>query len=154
MSLSPASLRQAIEGAITAALGPAAAPPVAKPQRVASLAYDKFPGADLRNVEAASFAVGLLDTSGLPDRQRRQAGGTPVTTNVGVRFTWLLRSDHHVEDQDDALDREAAIVALVSSTSTADMQRPRFLSVSRRESDSGKLFIGDLKFACVHVYPL
>jgi hypothetical protein len=154
VSLSPSELRQIVESAITAQLGPVTSPPPARPLAVSGLAYDKFPGADLPDIEVTAFAVGVPRTTPLPDRQRRGAGGTPVKSSVAVRFTYFLRSDSHVLDQDAALVLETAIVAVVSEAESLDMQRPRFTGADRKVSADGTFLIGDLSFEAVHLYPL
>lgn len=148
MSLAPATLRARIEARITAALG-ASSPP----WRVATLAYDQFPGADLSDREALSFAVGVPGTVFLDGRQL-SGGQAPARTIVGVRFASYLRTDAHVADYDVALGREALLIAAVRGTTGAGGPAARVVSVERRVEGDGTTFVGDVVFEVFHGYPL
>jgi hypothetical protein len=152
VSASPANVRQMVEAAILAVLGPDTATPI--PSRLSSLAWEAFPGADLRDAEACSFAVGLPGSVALPGRQRGQAGGQPTTSQLGVRWSWSVAADRHVADYDAGLDREALLVRAVTGTPFVGFPRPRFVSATRSLRGDGTLLVGDLLFAVFHTYPL
>lgn len=148
MSLSPAELRQRIEARITAALGSGS-----PPWRVAGLAYDAFPGADLSDREALSFAVGVPSSTFLDGRQP-VGGVAPVRSIVGVRFTSYLRTDAHVADYDRALEREVELVAAVRSTVGDGGPAARIVSVQRLTAGNETTFYGEITLEVFHPYPL
>ena len=148
MSLSPADLRSRIEARIASVLGGAS-----PPWKVAGLAYDMFPGADLADREALSYAVGLPGTTFVDGRQP-SGGQAPARTTVGVRFTSYLRTDAHVADYDVALAREVALIAAVRGTSGTGGPSPRAVQVDREVVGDGTVFVGTVIFEVFHGYPL
>lgn len=148
MFLSPTDVRQRVEARIAAVLGV-----LTPPWRVAGLAYDAFPGADLSDVEALSYAVGLPESTWQQDR-RPVMSASLVITVVGVRFTSQLRSDAHVEDYDLALEREQLLIAAVNATTGNEGPRPRIVSARRSVVGDSTIFLGDYTFEVAHMYPL
>ena len=148
MSLAPADLRSRIESRIASVLGGAS-----PPWKVAGLAYDLFPGADMADREALSYAVGLPGTTFLDGRQP-SGGQAPARTSVGVKFTSYLRSDAHVADYDVALGREALLIAAVRGTTGTRGPSPRVVQVDREVVGDGTLFVAAVIFEVFHGYPL
>lgn len=148
MSLAPAALRARIEARIVAALGGGS-----PPWRVASLAYDAFPGADLSDREALSFAVGVTSTTFLDGRQP-VGGVAPARSIVGVRWTSYLRTDAHVADYDRALEREVELVAAVRSTDGDGGPAARLVSSIRQAVGDSTVFLGELTLEVFHPYPI
>lgn len=149
MSLAPDTLRARIEARITSALGSAS-----PPWRVATLGYDQFPGADLSDREALSFAVGLPSTVFLDEGRQRVGGQHMARTTVGVKFTSYLRTDAHVSDYDLALQREAALVAAVRATVGDGGPAARVVQIERAVVGDGTTFLAGILFECAHGYPL
>lgn len=148
--LAPVDLRQRIEAQILAQLGQ----PSSSPRwRVATRAYDGFPGADLSDREALSFVVGLVSTDFLDGRQPI-AGVAPARTTVGIRFGSYLRADAHVTDYDVALEREADLVAVVRATAGTGGPAPRIVRVDREIEGDQTLFVGTVLVEVFHGYPL
>lgn len=152
MSLAPATLRQRIEARITSVLGPG----VGSPEwNVSALAYDAFPGGDLDDVQALSFAVGVPVTD-FDSASRRQVGRQiAATTIVAVKFAKRLAADGHVGDYDTALGLEATLVAAVTGTTGDRGPAPAVFRVERglHEADPA-LFVADVWFRVFHQYPM
>jgi hypothetical protein len=149
VSLAPATLRQRIESGLVAVLGA-----LSPAWRVSTLAYDLFPGADLADREALSFAVGLPSTSFLPGRQQQASGLAAVETVVGVKFTSQLRADASVTDYDTALAREVALINAVLDVVGDRGPTPVVTSVRREITGDGTVFLGTILFDVFHGYPL
>jgi hypothetical protein len=148
MSLAPADLRSRIESRIAAVLG-AGSPP----WRVAGLVYDLFPGADLSDREALSYAVGLPRTDFIDGRQP-SGGQAPARSIVGVKFTSYLRTDAHVADYSVAIGREALLIAAVRGTVGTGGPSTRVVNVTREVLGDGTVFVADVLFEVFHGYPL
>jgi hypothetical protein len=150
VSLAPADLRARVQSQILADLGQVSSSPR---WRVATLAYDVFPGADLSDREALSFAVGLVSTTFLDGRQP-SGGVAPARTTIGVRFSCFLRSDAHVADYDVALAREAELVASIRSAVGAGGPAARLVSIDREVVGDGTLYLAEVRAEVFHPYPL
>jgi len=148
VSLTPADLRDRIEARIDSALGAGSPPWV-----VAGLAFDMFPGSDLSDREALSYAVGVPSTTFVDGRQP-SGGRAPARTTVGVRFSTFLRSDAHVADYSVALTREALLLAALRGTSGAGGPAVRLVSVDRQIVGDGTLFVATILCEVFHAYPV
>jgi hypothetical protein len=150
VSLSPTDLRQRIEEGITAVLGSAAVP-----WAVSRYNYDTFPGPDAKQILDLSFAVGLPSTEfAEADRQRRDVRQAQATTTVGVKFTSQLRADNQVADTDTALEREAALIAVLRTIAGQHGPHVRFDTVARSTVGDGTVHLADLRLTVVHAYPI
>lgn len=149
MSLTPADLRSRIEAQITSALGSAS--PAWVPS---AMAFDAFPGGDLDDQQALAFAVGLPSSDVIGGRTApgRQVA---VSTVVGVRWTYRLRSDTHVADYDAALGQEVELVQAVTATTGDRGPAAELVRIERGiAAEDAELFIGTVMFRVFHQYPL
>lgn len=141
----PSAIRQLVQNGILERLG--AEDP---PWQVSLSTWDNFPGADPDQLEALSFAVGLPSSSVANDG--RQRGQIATSTIVGVRFASKIRADNQVADYDRALDREVRLVSTVRLI--VGGTRAALVSIDRSVVGDGTVFVGDLRFAVFHGYPL
>lgn len=148
MSLAPATIRARIQARLAAVLGI-----LSPPWRPSALSYDLFPGADLQDVEALAYAVGLPSTTFLDGRQP-SGGQAPARTIVGIKFSSYLRADAHVGDYDVALAREAALVVALGGTTGSGGPAPRVVQVDRQVIGDGTVFLGHVTVEVFHGYPL
>jgi hypothetical protein len=143
---SPSQIRSSIETSLVSALGDDT-----PPWELSRLAADRYPGADPREVEALSFAVGVGE-SAFEGRQRPSAGYLPaVRTQVIVKFCSQLRADAHVDDYDTALVREAAMLAALVAASPCPLL---IESITREIVGDGLVFLGTVRGTALHSYPL
>lgn len=145
-TFSPSQIRSSIETALVSALGDDS-----PPWALSRLSADIYPGADPREVEALSFAVGVGE-SAFEGRQRASAGYLPaVRTQVLVKFCSQLRADAHVDDYDTALVREAALLAALMTASPCPLMVD---SITREIVGDGLVFLGTVRGTALHSYPL
>jgi hypothetical protein len=150
VSLHPRDLRQRIEDGLSAVLGA-----LTPAWEVSRLAWDHFPGADPREVEALCFAVGLPSTTFADgDRQRKDVRQAQSSTQVGVKFASQLRLDAHVSDYDTALEREVTLVEALRSIAGVHGPAVHFDSVDRSIVGDGTVFLGDVRLTVTHAYPI
>lgn len=143
---SPSQIRSTIEAALVSALGDDS-----PPWHLSRLAADVYPGADPREVEAQSFAVGV-GGSDFEGRQRASAGYLPaVRTAVVVKFCAQLRADNHVTDYDTALVLENTLLSALVTASPCPLMVD---SMTREIVGDGTLFLGTVRCTALHSYPL
>lgn len=157
MSLSVRRIRQRVQDAIAAAMGPGST--VSPPWHASRYAWPIFPGSgDTRKIVTRAYAVGIVGTEVDPrSRQHRGTAGDDAlaTTTVSVRYTCSLRADGHVGDYDAALDHEADLVEAVLTMSADPDLNIRLSSIQARDVIAdGTIYVGDLRFAVLHGYPL
>lgn len=142
----PSQLRSSIETALVTALGDDV-----PPWALSRLSADIYPGADPREVEAQSFAVGMGE-SVFEGRQRAAAGYLPaVRTQVIVKFCVQLRADNHVGDYDTALVLENALLSALVTASPCPLMVD---SMTREIVGDGLVFLGTVRCTALHSYPL
>ena len=102
------------------------------------------------------FAVGLLTSDPLPDRQR-PANGLALRTTVRVRFAYRLSPKDQVSGYDSALDLEEDIIQkLLESNATlqASLHIALRAVATRDVSDAAEWYVGEIDFDCIHRLPL
>ena len=102
------------------------------------------------------FAVGLLTSDPLPDRQR-PANGLGLRTSVRVRFAYRLSPKDQITSYDQALDLEEDIIqALLESNATlqASLHIALRAVATRDVTDAAEWFVGEIDFDCIHRIPL
>ena len=141
-NLPPASLRAAIETALSDELVDNAVPP----WTVSRMNWRLFPGQDPQNIEVRSFAVGIPSTEPFA---RQVAGKVAAHSQVVVKFTAKLRADNHVSDEDTAMASEVLFHDLLLGS------MPCPLTVDRIERDAvgdGTVFLGTFTCTALHNY--
>jgi hypothetical protein len=150
--LKPSAIRQRIAAAIVDALGSSPTGAFTESRHP----WDRFPATlDGREMQHHAFAVGV-PTSGPWELDRQRAeNGTPMTTQVSVRWSRVLRVQAVVSDYDAALDDEAELVAAIVATDRNPDMGIRFVRVETRAvTPDGLAFLGELLFDVFHRYPL
>jgi hypothetical protein len=122
----------------------------AEPWKEAPAHYDLFPS-DTRSHAHLAFAVGVpssvFDSAKETYRGARGAEGGAATTAIGIRWTYLLRTDSQVADYDSGCDSAVTLLIAIAGTSkTALHFAPG--RVSRRTVGDGTYMLSEVLIEC------
>jgi hypothetical protein len=98
------------------------------------------------------FAVGLLTSDPLPDRQR-PSNGLALRTTVRIRYALRLAPKDQVSSYDSALNLEEQIIQKMleqNATLQASLHIALRAVASRDVSDQAEWFVGEIDFDCIH----
>tara|TARA_R110000868_G_scaffold71456_1_gene209277 strand:+ start:2114 stop:2557 length:444 start_codon:yes stop_codon:yes gene_type:complete len=119
------------------------------------VAPDNF-GRDADSIAHKAFAVLPSETADMRAYRGRPAEGLLVETALVVHYCWRLAPKGMSDSYDDALDGEAAVIAVLMAYDTTWPLSYKFQVVrtSRTTSDSGEWVLGQVEFRVVHTLPL
>lgn len=151
MSLGPDEVQRRIALAVATALG-------VRGWRESPYVFDQFPGIEGDSVVSVAhdFAVGLGGSMALAGRQRRTGAGRGVhtKTDVRVRFVATIQADGQVEALREALADEQLLVDAVLAADRDPQLGVQFVEIVSRSVPVPGLFLGEVRFAVHHMYPL
>lgn len=141
MTISVAQVRQAVAAQVATLAGyhEAKLPP-------------QFFGRIQDTIAHKAFAVEILRSTAIPERQRRSVG-LYLSTGITVRFAYRLRPmDTYPTDYDLSMDAAAAIIDKIMQSYSAIRQglTGKFDSMTHRVTESIEYIIHDLNFTFLH----
>lgn len=122
--------------------------------RASAYPYEVF-GADPGSTVHGAYAVGVVRTEALEDRQKVSVGAF-VRSIVRIRFTARVKPKDQIASVDTALGMELALVQqLMQETTTWPRTfRPLLRTIERRLLEGGEQILTDIELHAYHHYAL